>query len=167
MSTRMSSSPSSSGCGRANKNLPAELIVLDANILIRAVLGRRVEALLERYASETIRFCAPQAAFADAEKYLPPLLRKIGKSDSNLTSKLVYLRRLVEPVETEVYRALEDSARERLRNRDEEDWPVLVAALALNCPIWTEDADFFGTGVAVWTTSRIEIFLRNAGRSSL
>jgi hypothetical protein len=24
----------------------------------------------------------------------------------------------------------------------------------------TEDADFFGTGIAVWTTSRIEIFLR-------
>jgi predicted nucleic acid-binding protein len=111
------------------------MIVLDANILIRAVLGRRVEAILERYAPETIRFCAPQAAFADAEKYLPPLLRKIGKSDSNLSSKLAYLRQLVEPLEAEVYQAFEESARERLRNRDEEDWPVLAIALALNCPI--------------------------------
>jgi len=29
----------------------------------------------------------------------------------------------------------------------------------LACAIWSEDADFFGTGIAVWTTSRIEIFL--------
>ena len=99
----MSSSQSLSGCGRANKNLPAETIVLDANILIRAVLGRRVQTLLERYALEWIRFCAPQAAFTDAIKYLPALLKKIGKDDSNLSSKLAYLRQLVEPAEPEVY----------------------------------------------------------------
>ncbi len=43
---------------------------------------------------------------------------------------------------------------------DEDDWPVLATALGIACAIWTEDADFFGTGIAVWTTSRIEIFLR-------
>jgi predicted nucleic acid-binding protein len=47
-----------------------------------------------------------------------------------------------------------------LRGRDEEDWPVLATALGLACAVWTEDADFFGTGVAVWTTSRIDIFLK-------
>ncbi len=26
--------------------------------------------------------------------------------------------------------------------------------------IWTEDADFFGAGVAQWTSDRVEIFLR-------
>jgi hypothetical protein len=26
--------------------------------------------------------------------------------------------------------------------------------------VWTEDTDFFGTGIAVWTTNRIEIFLK-------
>jgi PIN domain len=26
--------------------------------------------------------------------------------------------------------------------------------------VWTEDADFFGTGVAVWTTNSVEIFLK-------
>jgi predicted nucleic acid-binding protein len=43
--------------------------------------------------------------------------------------------------------------------RDPEDWPVLAAALALGCPIWTEDADFFGCGVATWTSVSIDIFL--------
>ncbi|MGH9716200.1 MAG: PIN domain-containing protein [Candidatus Acidiferrales bacterium] len=31
--------------------------------------------------------------------------------------------------------------------------------------VWNEDADFFGTGIAVWTTNRIEIFLREQAKS--
>ncbi len=31
--------------------------------------------------------------------------------------------------------------------------------LVLDCPIWTEDSDFFGTGVATWTTDRIHLFV--------
>jgi PIN domain len=27
-------------------------------------------------------------------------------------------------------------------------------------PLWTEDADFFGAGVATWTTDRVELLLR-------
>jgi len=78
------------------------MIVLDANILIRAVLGRRVRELLDTWAE----------------------------------------------------------ARERIEDRDENDWPVLATALALACAICTEDADFFGAGIAVWTTNRIEIFFK-------
>jgi hypothetical protein len=35
------------------------------------------------------------------------------------------------------------------------------------CPqaIWTEDTDFFGTGIAVWTSDRIEIFLKEQLKS--
>ena len=73
---------------------------------------------------------------------------------------LRYLHLMIEPVDPEIYAEFEDEARQRLRGRDEEDWPVLAAALALRCPVWTEDADFFGTGVAVWTTSRVEIYLK-------
>ena len=46
------------------------------------------------------------------------------------------------------------------RARDPEDWPTLAAALLLECPIWTEDQDFFGSGVATWTTATVERFLR-------
>jgi predicted nucleic acid-binding protein len=136
------------------------MIVLDANILIRAVMGRRVRQLLEEYAGREVRFYAPDIAYADAGKYLPPLLRKRGKSDADVSSSLSYLQHLVEPVDRESYGAFEDEARQRLRGRDEDDWPVLATALALSYPIWTEDADFFGTGIAVWTTSRVEIFLK-------
>lgn len=137
------------------------MIVLDANILIRAVLGHRVRQLLDTYAAQGVRFFAPDVAFEDVEKYLPPLLRKRGKS-ADLSASLAYLKQIVEPVPPEAYGIFEAEARLRLRGRDEDDWPVLATALALACDVWTEDADFFGTGVAVWTTSRIEIFLKTA-----
>ena len=61
--------------------------------------------------------------------------------------------------EFEAYSGLEAIARERLARRDEDDWPILAAALALRCPIWTEDTDFFGCGVATWTSDRVEMYL--------
>ncbi|MFM6076421.1 MAG: PIN domain-containing protein, partial [Dolichospermum sp.] len=32
-------------------------------------------------------------------------------------------------------------------------------SLSLNCPIWTEDQDFFGIGIATWNTRNVEIYL--------
>ena len=136
------------------------MIVLDANILVRAVLGRRAMSILETYAAHGIRFFAPESAFDDAATHLPEVLAKRGKSSAGLAEALEYLRQIIEPVEQDFLNLFESAARARLRGRDEDDWPVLAAALGLRCPIWTEDADFFGTGVAVWTTSRVEIYLQ-------
>jgi predicted nucleic acid-binding protein len=70
--------------------------------------------------------------------------------------------RIVQTVEAETYSQFEAIARERIDRRDEDDWPVLASALALGCPIWTEDTDFFGCGVATWTTDRVELYLAEA-----
>lgn len=135
------------------------MLVLDANILIRAVLGKRVRHLLEKYAARGVRFYAPEVAFADAEKYLPPLLSKRGKPTEDLPAAIAYLRTLVESLSSDTFAGYETAARQRLRGRDEEDWPILAAALSLACGIWTEDMDFFGAGIVVWTTDRVELFL--------
>ena len=143
------------------------MIVLDANILIRAVLGRRVRQLLEEYQGRGVRFYAPTSAFSDAEVYLPALLKKRGIPTQDLLDALNYLKILVAPIDRETFGEFEEDARMRLRGRDEDDWPILAAALALACPIWSEDTDFFGTGVAVWTSNRIEIFLKSCAKSGL
>ena len=78
------------------------MIVLDANILIRAVLGRRVRQLIDTYAGQGVRFLAPDVAFDDAEKYLPSLLKKRAP---------------------ELYAAFESEARQRLRGRTCRSWP--------------------------------------------
>ena len=93
------------------------------------------------------------------------MLRKRGKPDVDLPAALSYLQSLIQPILQDSYALFEEEARQRLRGRDEEDWPVLAAALALSCAVWTEDTDFFGSGIAVWTSDRIEIFLKEQLKS--
>ena len=134
------------------------MVVLDANILIRAVLGRRVRKILEAHFTRT-KFFAPDTAIAEAREHLPEILLKRGINPESAMTVLDELLELIACIDGEVYGRFEKAARQRLKTRDEEDWPVLATALALECPIWTEDADFFGAGVGTWTTDRVELLL--------
>ncbi len=137
------------------------MLVLDANILIRAVLGTRVPFLLCRYAEQG-EFFAPDSAFREARDELPVILERRAMPVGPGLTTLDSLCGLVRTVEFETYAPMEALARQRLARRDEDDWPILAAALALGCPIWTEDTDFFGCGVATWTTDRVELYLAAA-----
>jgi predicted nucleic acid-binding protein len=129
-------------------------IVLDANILIRAVLGQRVRHLIVQHA-DRVQFFAPDAAYADARKYLPALLEKRGIPTAPALAVLDAVAAVVQEVPLMSYQHWQTTALQRIATRDANDWPILACALALSCPIWTEDADFFGTGVATWTSDRV------------
>ena len=133
-------------------------IVLDANILIRAVLGKRVLALILDNAA-TVKFFAPEVAYGDARKYLPALLEKRGVASSAALKMLDRLESIVQPIDSELYEGMHQKALQRIAARDADDWPVLACAMTLGCPVWTEDADFFGTGVATWTSDRVALYL--------
>jgi predicted nucleic acid-binding protein len=132
-------------------------IVLDANILIRAVLGRRVRELVGDSADK-VQFFSPDVAYADARKYLPELLEKRGVNSESAMAVLDALESLVWPLELGVYEGFKTQALQRIAMRDADDWPVLACAMTIGCPVWTEDADFFGTGVATWTSDRVELY---------
>ena len=134
------------------------MLVLDANILIRAVLGSRVLSLLRKYADQ-IEFLAPDTAFQEAREHLPQILERRNVPLAPALAVLELVAMLVQTIEIEAYSRFESVARERIGRRDEDDWPILASALALDCPIWTEDTDFFGCGVATWTTDRVELYL--------
>lgn len=132
-------------------------IVLDANILIRAVLGQRVRELILANAG-AVKFFAPDVAYADARKYLPGLLEKRGIEANSAMQVLDHLEALVQPIDAELYSGVQSQALARIAVRDADDWPILACAMVLGCPVWTEDADFFGTGVPTWTTDRIALY---------
>jgi len=141
--------------------MPSRALVVDANILVRAVLGKRVRLVIEAYA-ESVSCFVPEVSFAEAEEHLPALAIKRGGDPSKSLAFLQTLGRMVEMIGSDVYGEFEVEARERLVQRDPEDWPILASALALGCPIWTEDTDFFGCGVATWTSRSVQMFLRDA-----
>lgn len=51
------------------------MLVLDATILIRAVLGSRVLSLLRKYA-DRVEFFAPDTAFEEARECLPEIMAR-------------------------------------------------------------------------------------------
>lgn len=138
--------------------MSSKAIVLDANILIRAVLGKRVRELIFENV-KTVKFFTPDVAYADARKYLPALLAKRAVNSSAVMLVLDRLESVVQSIDAELYEGMRQQALQRIAVRDANDWPVLACAMTLGCPVRTEDADFFGTGVATWTSDRIALHL--------
>jgi hypothetical protein len=81
-------------------------LVLDANILLRAVFGSRVRILLETY-EDSASFYTPEICFQDARKYIAVLsqTRKLDPAAGLLV--LDHLSHLVETVDTGLYEAHE------------------------------------------------------------
>jgi predicted nucleic acid-binding protein len=137
------------------------MLIVDANILMRAVLGKGARALLAKYGARG-ELVAPDVAFGEARRHLPQVIERRRLRPEAFMAYFDGLTDVVQTVEFEVYSAFEAIARQRLARRDEADWPILAAALALGCPIWTEDTDFFGCGMATWTSDRVELYLAQA-----
>jgi predicted nucleic acid-binding protein len=135
-------------------------LVLDANILIGAVLGKGIRQLLQRYAISA-EFYAPDKAFIEAAGHLPALALKRRFEPEFMRQNWYALTALIDTIKGSEYEIHESASLRRISSRDADDWPVLATAMLLNCAIWTEDHDFFGTGIATWTTRNIEIYLQN------
>ncbi len=135
-------------------------LVIDANILIRAVLGQRVRHLIAQ-ACDSVAFYVAESNFAEAERYLAQLALKRGIDEAVWRDALESLLLAVQLVGHEELALVQEQAQARICRRDARDWPAVAAALLLDCPIWTEDRDFFGAGVATWTTDTVELYLHN------
>jgi len=134
-------------------------LALDANILLRAVFGVRVLHLVKRYEDHVV-FCVPDICFDEARKHVLPIALRRGMNPARSLGILDDLERTLEVVDRSLYEDHRAEARARIERRDLNDWPILATTLLLDCPLWTEDRDFFGTGVATWTTDNIELYLR-------
>ena len=139
--------------------MQSKRIVIDANILVRAVLGVRVRELIERYCDSTAFFVA-ESNVEEAMQYLAELTSKRGIREEIWQESLTGIMAAVQIIPQVELTAAEAEAKARVGQRDPADWPAVAGALQFDCPVWTEDADFFGSGVATWTTATVEIFLR-------
>ncbi len=133
-------------------------LILDANILVRAVLGNKVRDLIQEFSPMT-QFFTPDLCLGDAVKYLPILFQKRSLPPDEALAVLAGLTHMIEIIDADDYSGYAVEAKQRIAARDVNDWPIVAAAMLLDCPIWTEDNDFFGCGVATWTTDRVHLFL--------
>lgn len=136
----------------------AKGLIIDANILVNAALGKRVRNILTQFHGTTA-FSVPDVCRDDARRRIPQICRKHGLDQKRALDVFGYLEKMIKIVEPLTYFEWEVDARRRIAQRDPDDWPVVAAALALDLPIWTEDRDFFGCGIAMWITNTVEIYL--------
>jgi predicted nucleic acid-binding protein len=142
--------------------ISSKAVVIDANIILRAAFGKQVAGVLSKF--ENAGFYTPEHCLSEARKNVP-VIAKRKKVD--ISSALQLLDQLIEEglvlcIDHDSYGGLKERALRRTAKHDPTDWPVIAVALLLSAPIWTEDRDFFGTGIATWATDRIQIYLRDA-----
>ncbi|SMF95278.1 PIN domain-containing protein [Methylomagnum ishizawai] len=141
--------------------MPDKFLVIDANILIRAVLGNRVRWLINHY-GDSVAFYIAEANLKEAGFYLShSLAQKRNLDEADWRSVFDGVLNTVQIVPDSSLAGFEDRARARIGGRDPNDWPAVAVALILDCPVWTEDRDFFGAAVATWTTATVELYLRD------
>ena len=119
--------------------------------LIRGCLGVRVRTLIADYA-DRVDFFVAEANVAEAAHYISHLAREKNLDEAVCTEALLSLMRVVQMIEDTVLESAREEALARIRDAD--DWPALALGLQLECAIWTEEQDFFGTGVATWTSTQ-------------
>jgi len=135
------------------------LIVVDANVIVSNAIGvqtaRAMAKLFE--AGVSVAVCAPQ--LREAHSVLTHKLRVAPAVVSVVLDTLKSRARIIDP---SGYVQFEAAARARLHERAQLDWPVLAAALAYDGAIWSNDRDFFGVGVPVWSTRNVAFAAQGA-----
>jgi hypothetical protein len=60
-----------------------------------------------------------------------------------------------ELVYLDTFEHLRPQAEARLSVGGKSDWPTLAAAMTFEGAVWTDDRDFFGVGVPVWSSGNV------------
>jgi predicted nucleic acid-binding protein len=133
---------------------PSSTLVLDAAILISAVLGRSAGAIM--FARRAAALVTTDRVLEEARRRLdlglkrPELLALIDDLAAAITVVPVAA---LEPIIARCEETLRDAAASR--NGSIRDAHVLALAWSIEGDIWTTDRDFAGAGVATWSTPNL------------
>ena len=131
-------------------------LVLDANILIRASFGSRVSTQILR-AQQSVDLFTPEICLRDAERHMAQIAARRAIPIELPLRALTAAMRCIDLLDEDFTSAHRSLSVKLLRDGD--DWPVLAAALALGATIWSEDQDFFGTGIPNIVCHNLELWL--------
>ena len=125
-----------------------ERLAVDANPILSAIIGGSARAVFLS-ASKTL-FYTTVFNYKEVEKYIPILASKKDLPIEDLYAALSMLPLSV--CDDEFYKNKINQAKKMLEKRDSDDVHLLALALKLDCPLWSNDKDFDGLGVRVYST---------------
>ncbi|MEW6053614.1 MAG: PIN domain-containing protein [Nitrospirota bacterium] len=125
-----------------------EKLAVDANPILSAIIGGRARAVFLE--ADHISFYTTLFNFKEVEKYIPILAAKRSLPLDDLYLALSSLP--ISVCDLEFYKAALKKAERLIGGRDRDDVHLLGLALKLSCPIWSNDRDFDGVGVKIYST---------------
>jgi len=130
---------------------PLDKLVVDANPIISALLGG---AALQVFWSPSLKeLVTTQFTINEVLPYLSRLAKKISVPEALLRLELDLLPLTI--YEKDFYQGQITEATTRIGDRDPKDVDVLALALTLGYPLWSNDHDFEGTGIVLFTTASL------------
>ncbi len=112
-------------------------IVVDANIIISAILGGIAGQI---FFDHRFNFVTTAQTLLEVRKYIPVLAKKISISPSTFYEILKLL-----PIDIKERKTYEDKIKEAfnlISKRDPKDTEILALTLKINAPLWSNDKDF-------------------------
>jgi len=133
-------------------------IVIDTNIILSALIkaGKTREIIFKNY----VDFVTPAYALTEVEKYKKDICKKSRLSLNELEMLISLLFRYIRIMNPYSYNYFLEKASEMIE--DKKEVPFIATALALNCPIWSDDKHFKKQKeIKVFTTKEILDVLKN------
>ena len=129
-------------------------VVVDTNVIISALLRdglTRKILLLAPFEMYTVPFTKQEI-----ENHKGELLHKSGLDEDAFSHLLDLIFAKINVVDREILEPFRKRADEILKDIDPNDAPFLALAMALNCPLWSNDRDLKKQRVVkVYTTQEI------------
>lgn len=111
------------------------IVAVDVNPIISALLGGFAREIFFRHDFD---FVTTEFTLIEVEKYLPYISKKSGKSEKFLRSLLALLPLGV--YSSSKYSQFLSNAEKLIQDKKDRD--ILALALAMNCPLWSNDQHF-------------------------
>lgn len=125
-----------------------EKLAVDANPLLSAIIGGNARNIFLS-ATDTM-FYTTIFNFKEVEKYIPVFAKKRGIPPEDLYMALSLLPIIV--CNERSYHSGLARAFKLIGKKDPDDAHLLALSLKLNCPIWSNDKDFAGSGITIYST---------------
>ncbi|HHV76581.1 MAG TPA: PIN domain-containing protein [Syntrophothermus lipocalidus] len=131
-------------------------VAIDANAILSALIGgKAVKVFVE---AEGVEFVTTARVSAEVREYIPVLAKKKGLNRGNMEAIFSLLN--LEIVPEDVYRPCLPKALDLGGKRDPDDADLVALALALNCPVWTNDNDLIELAeIKTLTTAEFLFFI--------
>ena len=129
---------------------PIEKLAADSNVLLSSVAGK---AALKIFTRTRIEVATTEFNYLEVLEYIPVVAGKYGLEAAILEAQLKLLP--LKKIPQEFYRHEWDEAYKRIGKRDPDDVHLLALALKLRVPVWSNDDDYKGCGIQIFTTAEI------------